>query len=109
MEISSPQTGFGLCRLYFETGHWPSDFCDAWPTGCGRVCEVTNGRFVEAKLEKSALSIGQLWRSLTGGFGSGPASQSPELVARKLPVQLDCHRADVRIDRVPTLKRHPLP
>ena len=37
MEISSPRTGCRLRRLYFETGHWPSDFCDAWLTGCGRV------------------------------------------------------------------------
>ena len=36
----------------------------------GRVCEVTNGRFAEAKLEKPALGIGQLRRSLTGGYGS---------------------------------------
>lgn len=39
-------------------------------TFCGRVCEVTNGRFVEAKLEKPALGIRQLWRSMTGGYGS---------------------------------------
>ena len=39
-------------------------------TFCGRVCEVTNGRFVEAKLEKPALGIKQLWRSMTGGYGS---------------------------------------
>jgi hypothetical protein len=35
-------------------------------------------------------------------FGSGPANQSAELVARNLPVELGCHRADVRLDRVPT-------
>jgi hypothetical protein len=36
----------------------------------GRLPEVTNGRFVEAKLEKPALSVGQLWRRPTGGYGS---------------------------------------
>ena len=36
MEISSRRTGRGLCRLYFETGQWPGDFCDAWATGSGR-------------------------------------------------------------------------
>jgi hypothetical protein len=72
------------------------------------VCEVTNGRFVEAKLEKPALGIGQLWRSLTGGYGSDPANQSPELVARNQPVELGCHTADVRLDRLPTLSGHPV-
>jgi len=40
------------------------------------------------------------------GSGSGPANQSPELVARNLPVELGCHTADVRLDRVPTRFRH---
>jgi len=33
--------------------------------------------------------------------GSGTADQSAELVARNLPVELGCHTADVRLDRVP--------
>ena len=49
----------------------------------GRLPEVTNGRFVEAKLEKPALSIGQLWRSPTGGYGS---SRVPG-VARDRPLK----------------------
>ena len=36
MEISSPRLGRGLCRRYFEIGHSPTDFCDAWLTGSGR-------------------------------------------------------------------------
>jgi len=36
----------------------------------GRLPEVTNGSFVDAKLEKPRLSVGQLWRNPTGGFGS---------------------------------------
>jgi hypothetical protein len=39
-------------------------------TGYGRLPEVTNGRFVAAKLEKPALCIGQLWRSPKVGYGS---------------------------------------
>jgi len=39
------------------------------------------------------------------GLRSGPANQSPELVARKLPVKLGCHTADVRLCRVPTQRR----
>lgn len=39
----------------------------------GRVCEVTNGRCVDAKREEPGLSIGQLWRNSSGGFGSGTA------------------------------------
>ena len=55
-----------LRRLYPRTGRRRGEFLICRLTGSGRVCEVTNGRFVEAKLEKSALSIGQLWRSPTG-------------------------------------------
>jgi len=41
-------------------------------------------------------------RAADVSLGSGPANQSAELVARNLPVELGCHRADVRLDRVPT-------
>ena len=44
--------------------------CLPWATEVGRLPEVTNGRFVEAKVEKRAVSIGQLWRSLTGWYRS---------------------------------------
>jgi hypothetical protein len=48
----------------------------------GRLTEVTNGRFVEAKHEEPALSIGQLWRSPTGGYGrvrpTNPLNSLPE-------------------------------
>ena len=37
----------------------------------GRLLEVTNGGFVDAKREKPRLSVGQLWGNPTGGFGSG--------------------------------------
>jgi hypothetical protein len=53
------------------------------------VCEVTNGRFVEAKLEKPALGIGQLWRSLTGGYGSPAAGRAAELAAEKPSFNID--------------------
>jgi hypothetical protein len=39
-------------------------------TGSGRLLEVTNGGFVDAKREKPRLSVGQLWGNPTGGFGS---------------------------------------
>lgn len=44
-------------------------------------------------------------------YGSGPASQPPELVARDLPVEMGCHTADLRLDRVPTeaVWKRPLP
>jgi hypothetical protein len=38
--------------------------------GIGRVPEVTNGRFVDAKHEKPGLRVGQLWRNPTGEYGS---------------------------------------
>jgi hypothetical protein len=38
----------------------------------GRLLEVANGGFVDAKLEKPRLSVGQLWGIPTGGFGSEP-------------------------------------
>jgi hypothetical protein len=42
-------------------------------------------------------------------YGSGPAIQPPELVARNLPVELGCHTADVRLDQVPTRTEHLIP
>jgi len=39
-------------------------------TGSGRLLEVTNGGFVDAKREKPRLSVRQLWGNPTGGFGS---------------------------------------
>jgi len=36
----------------------------------GRLLEVTNGGFVDAKREEPRLSVGQLWGNPTGGFGS---------------------------------------
>ena len=36
----------------------------------GRLLEVTNGGFVDAKREKPRLIVGQLWGNSTGGFGS---------------------------------------
>jgi hypothetical protein len=48
----------------------------------GRLLEVTNGRFVDAKREKPRLSIGQVWGKPTGGFGLG-CGQLHELTASK--------------------------
>jgi len=45
---------------------------------------------------------GGLFGYLKDAIGSAPANQSPELVARNLPVELGFHTADVRLDRVPT-------
>lgn len=45
----------------------------------GRLPEITNGCFVEAKHEKPALSIGQLWRNPKGGSGSGLADGHPRI------------------------------
>jgi len=44
--------------------------CRSRPTPSGRLPEATNGRFGAANLEKPAPSIGPLWRSLTGRYGS---------------------------------------
>lgn len=86
----------GVCRLYFETGHRCRDFLIARMAGTGRVCEVTNDRFVEAKLEKPAPGIGQLWRSLAGGYGSTSAGRPRELTAGKLTAKLSPRIADIR-------------
>ena len=43
----------------------------------GRLLEVTNGGFVDAKREKPRLSVGQLWGNPTGGFGSNPGLDGP--------------------------------
>lgn len=68
---------------------------------CGRVCDP-NGSFAEAKQENRWLAVRPLWSELAGRFGSVPAIQAPELVARSLPVELGCHKADVRLKRIPT-------
>lgn len=39
-------------------------------TTYGRLAEVTTGCYVGAKHEKSAVSVGQLWRNPMGGSGS---------------------------------------
>ena len=36
----------------------------------GRVCEIPNGRFVEAKQENQWLDVRLLWSNPDGGFGS---------------------------------------
>jgi len=38
----------------------------------GRVCEIPNGRFVEAKQENQWLDVRLLWSNPDGGFGSVP-------------------------------------
>ena len=42
----------------------------------GRVCEITNGRFVEAKHEKRWLAVRLLRSKPAGRFGSIPAVQT---------------------------------
>lgn len=54
----------------------------------GRVCEITNGRFVEAKHEKRWLAVRLLRSKPAGRFGSGPAAQRRELDAREQSVRL---------------------
>jgi hypothetical protein len=54
----------------------------------GRVCEITNGRFVEAKQEKRWLAVRLLRSNPAGGFGSGRASRSAELAASNLTSKL---------------------
>ena len=39
-------------------------------TGTGRVREITNGRFVEAKQENRWLAVRLLWSNPAGRFGS---------------------------------------
>lgn len=47
------------------------------PTADGRLPKVTNGCFVEAKQEKPALSIEQLWSDRLGGWGREEALDLP--------------------------------
>ena len=63
LSVTSPAANGRIQPERVFEGRWAK-------SAIGRLPEVTNGRFVEAKLEKPALSIGQLWRSPTGGFGS---------------------------------------
>jgi hypothetical protein len=72
------------------------------------VCEVTNGRFVEANLEKPALGIGQLRRSLTGGFGSFSDEEACDLTARKLTATLGGQVAANHGQKPSATSRHPI-
>ena len=45
----------------------------------GRVCEITNGRFVEAKHEKRWLAVRLLRSKPAGRFGSLAAGEQIEL------------------------------
>jgi hypothetical protein len=45
----------------------------------GRVCEITNGRFVEAKHEKRWLAVRLLRSNPAGRFGSLAAGEQTEL------------------------------
>jgi hypothetical protein len=44
----------------------------------GRVCEITNGRFVDAKQEKQWLAVRPLWSDPAGEFGSAASVRKPE-------------------------------
>lgn len=48
----------------------------------GRVCEITNGRFVEAKHEKRWLAVRLLRSKPAGRFGSRAAGRFANLAAR---------------------------
>jgi len=75
------------------------------------VCEITNGRFVEAKQEKSWLAVGPLWSNPAGGFGSAAGLHQLNLYAVDLPVELACHTAEdwVRHCRpIPVVRARPL-
>ena len=79
------------------------------PAGLTQLNRSMPGEWRTRRLELTAsvqvdrrLTAGQI-ETLIARIGSGPASQSPELVARNLPVELGCHAADVRLGRVPTL------
>ena len=50
----------------------------------GRVCEITNGRFVEAKHEKRWLAVRLLRSKPAGRFGSWAAGQAKPASARSL-------------------------
>ena len=73
------QTTARLPRIREESQDVLLATCQSPAAAGRRVCEVTNGRFVEAKLEKPALGIEQLWRSLTGGYESGPGLDERQL------------------------------
>jgi hypothetical protein len=60
------------------------------------VCEITNGRFVEAKQEESWLAVGPLWSNLAGRSGSASDIGSSNLSARKLTPKLSGRTADIR-------------
>jgi hypothetical protein len=77
-------------------------------TGSGRLLEVTNGGFVDAKREKPRLSVGQLWGNPTGGFGSARDSRVSDLAAGKLTPNSSDRIADVRGRQCPTQSSHSL-
>lgn len=68
------------------------------PVVLGRICEIADHPRPVAPGSVAVVDAA----TPAGSNGSGPASQSPELVARNLPVDLGCHTADVRLGRVPT-------
>lgn len=70
-------------RLCFETSHWRTDSVIVRMTGSGRVCEITSGRFVEAKQETRLLGVQLLRRSVTGRSGSIPVGPDLRHTAEK--------------------------
>ena len=68
----------------------------------GRLPEATNGSFVEAHHEKTALSVGQLWRDPKGGSGLASAGRARDLTAGKLLPKLSDRIADGRGRQYPT-------
>jgi hypothetical protein len=63
-------------RVYFETGHFGGDLLADRRTGIGRVCEITNGGFVEAKQENRWLAVRPLWSNPAGRYGSATSVDS---------------------------------
>jgi hypothetical protein len=48
-------------------------------SGSGRVCEITNDRFVEAKQQKRWVAVRLLWSNLAGRLGSVAADHLCEV------------------------------
>ena len=74
------------------------------PVAVGRVCEITNARFVEAKREKPRQSVGQLWSNLAGRFGSKRLARV-RLLPRIEPSASGIRRKFRRIGRLKSIPR----
>lgn len=62
----------------------------------GRVCEITNGSFVEAKQEKRWLAVRPLWSNPDDRIGSGSDGRPLGLTSGKLTSEVRCLEAVTR-------------